>query len=202
MEIWMRSSALAFHTLLAIVPVFGLLSWSLNSFGVTEQSLALLKQFVLSHLNVLAIEDFQSLFDRFSAIIANRKWGMMGGFILIYAAWGMVSKFGASLDFILKVKSADQIDFTLNFLRLTLRRAIAMLGLPVVVLLSIGVATWIREESWIKQIFSIETAGPFFALPLAWSVNIFALWLLYYFVPKRKVKSKSDIGTQDSRTIE
>jgi len=187
MEIWLRSSALSFHTLLGAVPILALLLLYLNKAGVTEKWLRLLYTFIISNLNVVASENFNNYFDQITLAIVGQTWGWVGIFILVYASWGLITKFGASLDFILNIKSANQTPMTINFLFLTLRRGLVMLALPAALLFSVAAMTWIEGDSFIKRIFSIETVGPFLALPVAWGVQIFMTSLIYFLIPSKRV---------------
>ncbi|MEZ4752510.1 MAG: YhjD/YihY/BrkB family envelope integrity protein [Bdellovibrionota bacterium] len=76
---------------------------------------------------------------------------------------------------------------SLGFLILTLRRAFVMLALPLVLGMTMFVATWIREESWLHELFNFQHVGPLFALPLVWSAGITAFAVLYFFVPRRPI---------------
>lgn len=190
-HLWLRSESLAFVTLLSIVPTLGLCFLLLNRSGVTQRWVLDLRQFVMSHLNVVSSEPVQVFFDQVLAALANEKWGWVGLVFLAYTAFSLVTKFGAAQDAILRVKAADRTPFTVSFLRLTLRRALTMLGIPLVVIVSTIATSWIRNESWLRMLFEMDKVGAVLALPLAWAIDVAAITLLYAFVPRRPISKRS-----------
>lgn len=183
-EIPVRAAALAYHTLLAIVPILGLLFWYLNTIGVTQDWMEVIKGYVLTHLNVSASGNFLDHFEKLTASVRGATAGWTGIVLLAYTMWSLITKFGDSVDTVLLI-GPEQPTVSLSFLKLTLRRLFVMFGLPISLVLSLIVTQWIREDSWLHRIFQVKRVGPLLALPVTWGVDIFALFLIYLFVPRR-----------------
>lgn len=191
MGLWVRASALAFDTLLALIPLIGLTYWLLGKLGITERWLEYLKVYLMTQLAAFSDQKIQEVLESLLGRVHHFSWGYVGGLLFLYAGGSLITKFGAGLDHILRVRDADQISFDSRYLRLTLRRGIVMAGLPIVLLFSLVVSSWLRENSWLSFLFEIRTVGPLFALPLAWAATLMALWLVYYFVPRNSVQAGS-----------
>lgn len=182
-----RAESLAFVTLLSIVPTVGLCFLVLNRFGVTQRWVRDLERFVISHLNVVSSETVQRFFDRVISSLTHEAWSWVGVIFLVYTAFSLVTKFGAAQDAILRVRSADQMLFNIGFFKLTAKRAVVMVCLPFVVIVTTFATEWIRTESWLRQLFALSGVGTILALPLAWLIDIAALTLVYALVPRRPV---------------
>lgn len=70
-EIPTRAAALAYHSLLAIVPIVGLCFWYLTRLGVTEQWRDLSRRFILQQLNVSSSKIFLEHFNHLTSIAGS-----------------------------------------------------------------------------------------------------------------------------------
>ena len=186
-QVSLRAAALAYHTLLGIVPIVGLVFWYLNAIGVTDLWISLLRGFLLDQLNIDSGEPFVAHFDRLTAHVRGRSWGIIGAVLLVYTAWNLISKFGDSLDAILAA-SGHTTEKNIPSWRLALRRLIVMVALPVATTMSLVMTNWIRKESWFRSVLSIKTVGPYAALPIAWTAGITASFLIYSYIPRYRVR--------------
>lgn len=183
-----QAAALAFHTLLAIVPLVGIGFLYLQSIGVTEYWLELTRQFVLAKLNVGSGQDFENYFRLFTTSVNGPSWGLVGLVVLLYTSVSLVLRFGESLDLSL---TAGRSDFASNTTwRLFLRRLFVMLGMPVALTLSLAISQWIRSDSWLNRVFSLQTAGPVFAAFIPIVVDGIVLFCVYHWIPRVRVTAR------------
>jgi membrane protein len=179
-----RAAALAYHTLLAIVPIIGLLFWYLVHIGVTNRWLRLTKTYILSQFNVDAEGRVEDTFKHLTSIIQHGGWNWVGIPVLIYTTWMLLHRFNESLDLVLGTATKEpHVKHKLSIV--VVRRTLVMLGLPVALTLSVVVTTWIREDSWLHYLTEIKLVGSYVLLAFAWSVDIFVLFTVYYVVPTR-----------------
>lgn len=187
-DISTRAAALAFHTVLGIVPTVGLLFWYLAYSPLTEQWLGQTKSFILQHLTIDSGNTFQTYFEKLTSKVHGNSWGWVGLGIFSYTAWNLVAKFSQSLDFIITSRETEDPPEPIGFALLYGRRAIAMLFLPIALAFSIALSQWVRQDSWLHYVFEFKTVGKYIAIPFAWLSAIFATTLIYYFIPSRPVK--------------
>jgi len=185
-EVLVRSQALAYHTLLAIVPTVGLFFWYLSSIGVTEHWLQLSKEFIVHQLNVSSSAAFVENFERLTSTVQGNSWGWVGLVFLFYTVANVIVEFGKSLDVILGT-ARHQPETNWSFLRITLRRLIVMLGLPIALTLSLVVSQWVRQDSWLHHIFDLRAVGSYFALLIPLAVNVMVFTLIYHLIPRNPV---------------
>jgi membrane protein len=186
-EVSIRASALAYHTLLGIVPAVGISFWYLKSIQLTDRYFSLTRNFVLSQLNIGSSQVFEKYFDKLTGQVAGNSWGWIGLVLLIYTVWNLIAKFGQSLDFIVTSQARQQKHDLVHAFWLTFRRLFVMAALPIALMLSVIMTQWIRKDSVFHRLFEMKAVGPVFALPLAWLSSIVAFSLVYYFVPRVKV---------------
>lgn len=177
-EIALVSAALAFYTLLAVVPVMGLGLWYLEKIGVAQRWVVLTRQYILEHLNVSFSAVFLNRFDEFTSNMKGMSWGWVGFTILIYTSVSVVSKFGRGLDAVMSESSELKGDFSQR-LKVWIRRTCGIMGLPLALAISLGVSQ------------SIKQLGPFLHRPVSWGVTIVSVFFVYYFIPSRRVGIKS-----------
>ena len=188
-EITTRAAALAYHSLLAIVPVVGLFFWYLTNIGVTDKYLKLSRDYIISQIDVGADHTFVEQFDRLTATVSGSSWGWIGVVLLVYTAANLIVRFGESLDIILD--SAPNLPkMTWSSLKLSLRRIFVMLGMPVALTLSLVVTQWIRSDSWFHLLFKARLVGPYLALSIPVSVDVFVLFLIYHFIPRKPLPAR------------
>jgi membrane protein len=186
-EIQTKSAALAFHTILIIVPVIGIVFWYLKVIGISGNWFNLIRLYLLTQINLAYDSNVIRQFDRMTATVRGNSWGFIGIAIFIYTFWNLLDKFGKSLDVILDTSREQHNIVKRSFLELVAWRTMAMLGLPIALAVSLMVTNWIKKDSWLRYLIHLKTVGPFFALPLAWGVDIVVLFLIYCFIPRSSV---------------
>lgn len=188
-NISLRAAALAFHTLLGIIPTVGLFFWYLTRIGVTKKWFQATKEFILNQLNVDSGSQFLEYFDKLTEKVHGSSWGWVGLLIFAYTAYSLVSKFGESVDEILgtfpEMQSSPR-----KWIVLFARRVFAMLALPIALAVSLALSQWIRRDSIFHSIFQMETFGSYLAIPLAWAGSIVSAFLVYYFIPRERIRWK------------
>ncbi len=189
-DIQSKSSVLAFHTILSIVPAVALIFWYLKHIGVSQQWFNLTRGYLLSQLSGSSDSVLIQYFDRMASVTRSNSWGWVGLLIVFYTTWNLVRKFGASLDQILETSPEQDFITKRGFWKLMVRRFLIIFLLPVGLMASLIISQWVRSDSWFKYLLDINTVGPIFALPLAWAVDIVALFLIYHFVPKTHVTAR------------
>lgn len=187
-QIALRAAALAYHTLLGLVPMVGLVFWYLKEVGITERWLELVRKFVLAQLNVGSSEMFMEHFHTLTGSISGNSWGWVGMLLLAYTASTLVVRFGDSLDFIMGQKSSITLDIP-SRAKVFLKRTAVMLGLPLALTLSLAVGQWIRKDSLLHHLFDLEAVGPYFALIIPFAVDTLVFTAVYRLVPRRVVST-------------
>lgn len=187
-EIATRAAALAYHSILAIVPIVGLVFWYLTKVGITSRYLDLTKEFIISQLNVDSEGRFEKYFEKLTSSVGGHAWGWIGLGVLLYTAFNLMIQFGFSLDVILGTYHPDssqslerkRIDFELYF-----RRFVVMLGLPIALAISLAITHWIRNDSWLRYLVHFKQVGPkVLGVLVALLVDVAVFFLMYYSVPK------------------
>jgi membrane protein len=189
-ELLMRSAALAYHTLLGVIPLVGLGFWYLHRIGVTDRWLIVTRDFVLDRLNVSSSEVFLEYFNRATQKAQGQGWSWIGLLILLYTGFGLLGKFGNSLDAVL-IHSGEKAHSQKAASIVWGKRFVGMLGLPLALMISVVVSQWIREDSWLNKLIEVPHFGPLFALPIAWLTTIISVFFVYYFTPTVNVKMKT-----------
>jgi membrane protein len=185
-EIPTRAAALAYHTLLAIVPLVGLFFWYLTSIGVTEKYLNLSKTYIMAQLNVSSSLQFEEAFQRLTSQVGGKTWGYIGLVLLLYTVTNLIVKFADALDTILgTAKHKPDTHFTM--MRLAFRRLVVMLGLPIALTLSLIVSEWVKSGSLLRFVFDLRTVGSYFALVIPVTADIITFFFVYHFIPRNPV---------------
>lgn len=185
-EIPTRAAALAYHTILAIVPLVGLCFWYLSTIGITDKYLRLSKSYIMSQLNVSSSVAFETNFEKLTAHVHGKSWGWIGLVLLVYTVANLIVRFGEALDVILDT-ATNRPSSGWSFLKLTGRRLVVMLGMPLALTLSLVVTQWIRSGSFLHYLFDLKTVGSYFALSIPLSVDILAFFFVYHFIPRSPV---------------
>jgi membrane protein len=185
-EIALVSAALAFHTLLAVVPVIGLGFWYLQRLGITKKWIVMTRQYVLDHVNVSSSSIFLKHFDELSLKVQGIGWGWGGFLVLLYTSVSLLAKFGRGLDSVMNVPSELKGDWVQKS-KIWLRRACGLMGLPLALTISVVVSQWIKEDSWFNQLFEIKHLGSVLLVPLSWATTVTSVFFVYYFIPSQRV---------------
>lgn len=183
-------AALAFHSLLSIVPMVTLGFWYLSSAGITESWISEARKWLISHLDFGTDAKIIEVFNMLTNADQTSSWGWVGLGIFIYTVFSLLIAVGDALDQVLKAREIDFENLNHSALTTLFRRFIFLLLLPVVLLLSSLIMGWIKHSSWIKSAFEIDVFGSYLAMPLPWSLDFLALFMLYYYVPNTKVLFK------------
>lgn len=186
-EIPTRAAALAYYTLLSVVPIVTLVFWYLEHIGVSNRWVNLAKHYLLSQLDFSPNSVLMKYFDRFVAAPKGHSWGWIGLILLSYTFLGLIQKFGWSLDAVIDTGHEHPNVLKRGFLQSTAWHLIVILTLPLALLSSLVVTQWIRRDSWLHYLTVLPTVGPLIALPISWAVDIVALFLVYYFIPRSYV---------------
>lgn len=189
-EIQTRSATLAYHTLLALVPVVGLIFWYFKGMGLSQYWFNLIRSYLLSQVAVTANASLIKSFDRITTPNAAHSWGWAGLAIVFYTAWNLIHKFGQSVDKILMTAPDHEHIHKRGFVILHLRRLLVMLVLPLGIVASVSVAQWIRKDSWLSYLFGLKAVGHYFTFPLFWGIHILVFFMIYYFIPQIHVSRR------------
>ena len=182
-ELPVRAAALSYHTLLGLVPVLGFVFGYLNVIGITKNWRDLLKSFILSHLEVSSGDLVLDQLSKLTQTQHVRGLGTAGMLVLLWSSYNLVTKLGNALDIIFQTTLAEP-SMQPRFLKLFMRRALIIAGLPIAVVLSVALTSWLQKGSWLRPLFRLESVGPYLALPLPVLVDVLALYLIYQFVPR------------------
>jgi membrane protein len=188
-KISVHAAALAYHTLLAIVPLLGIAFWYLDSIGMTTEWGFQAKTFLLSHLNVAAGDEFLVYFEQLTGNVSGGSWGIIGLVIFIYTGFNLVLRIGDALDEVLQTRT---VEFSLRSgVVVKMVRRFIFLGLfPLVLAASLAIMTWIRHGSFLSVVFGIPHVGTWLAWPLPYCMDAFALFLVYWAVPNLRIRWK------------
>jgi membrane protein len=186
-DIQTNSAALAFHTLLAIVPILGLVFLYIDKVGISKKWGELTRDFLLSNLNLGSGNIILEYFDRLTTPLSLATLGWIGVIFLIYTAWNLINNFGNSLDRVLDTTPDYPHIEKRVYWKLLIRRFMVIFTLPIALTVSLVVTHWISTDSWLKYLIGIKAVGPFIALPISWGVSMLALSLIYYLVPRTRV---------------
>lgn len=170
------SAALAFHSILAVVPVLGLGFWYLQRLGVTKRWVVLTRQYVLEHLNVSSSAVFLKHFDEITHKMEKTSWGWVGFIVLIYTSISLIGKFGRGLDSVMNEPSELRGDW-IHLIKVWLRRACGLVSLPLALTVSVGISHWFKQKNF----------GSALSLPLSWTTTMVSVFFVYYFIPSRRV---------------
>jgi membrane protein len=189
-EIPLKAAALSYHTVLSIVPAVGLIFWYLQKIGITEELARNLQDYILSNLNVSSSQNFVKTYTKLTAQVRGASWGFVGILVLIYTAYNLLTKTGNSIDSILEGKEAKWPD-SKHYGFLILRRFSVMMGLPVAILCSSFLGALFRKGSWLnKLLLGQDYILPILSKPVPWVIDMFAFFVMYLLVPKKRIPSK------------
>lgn len=184
-EISMRAAALAYHSILGLVPVFGLIFLFLHKIGITHRWSEMTRIFILSNLNVTASQEFIANIDRLTSNLKVKSIGEIAILIFVWTAYNLILKLGNSLDIIF-ASATESEDRSVSLWWLYTRRLLVLMGLPVALTLSLAITTWIKHDSWLRFLFKLQSVGTILALPVSWIVDILAFFSVYAFIARRR----------------
>jgi membrane protein len=186
-KIPLLAASLAFQTILAIVPIFGLGLWYLKKIGRVGQWADDFKRFILEQLNVAADNSFITKIEKFIGGVSSSSWGWIGIAVLIYTGLSLIFSLGRCFDFILEARGGKEKSSGI-WARLTfVRRSIALPLIPLLIAASLAAVTWLKKGSWIKFAFKQKAVGPWIAKPLPLLIDWFGFFIIYYLIPREKV---------------
>ena len=189
-EVPVRAAALAYHSLLGVVPVVGLIFWYLSWIGVTKRWMQMTQTFILENLNVNASAQVMKTFEKLTGSIQGHSWGVIGLLVFLYTGFNLIMKFGDSIDVIIDSDFERPRRVSIGWIALFIRRLFILGGMPIALMASLVITTWIRYESWLSPLFKMKSVGAVLAMPVAWTVDIGAIFFVYWLVPSRPIPWK------------
>jgi membrane protein len=184
-----RAAALAYSTVLGIVPILGLVFWYLSHIRVTERWLNLTRTFILKQLNFASSGTFLEVFDKLTSGVQSQSWGWIGLLLFCYTAWSLVTQFGSAVDILLDT-APHAPPGALKQWELVLRRFLIMLWLPLSITLSLVGTEWIQKDSVIRYLLDVRYVGAYLAILITWSVSVATYFFVYKYIPSRSVPWK------------
>lgn len=183
------AGALSFYTLLSIIPIVTLGVWYLASAGITQTWINQIQSYIISKFAFAEDEQILSYFQMLTETAGANSWGWIGLAVFLYTVLNLFLSIGDAIDHIIKARAVE-IDFTRGAIQTWLRRLLFLIILPSFLVFSSSFMSWLREDSWIRTIFSFETVGPWLARPVPWAIDFITFLLLYYYIPNTKVTLK------------
>jgi len=184
------SASLAFHSLLSFVPLVSLGFWYLSHAGITQAWIGDARSWLISHLDFGSGSKVIDMFNSLTNVGQSSSWGWVGLGIFIYTLFSLLFSVGSALDQVLKAREVDLDKLTRGVLVTLFRRFLFLILLPLVLIVSSGIMGWIKNDSWIKNVFHFETVGSWLAVPLPWGLDFLAFFLLYHYVPNIRVSAR------------
>lgn len=191
-QITLFASALAFQSLMVIFPFFILLFWYLRSIGITGEWALQIQNFVLTHLNVNSGEQFNELFENILGSASGKSWGILSLIIFIYSVVSLLYRVGDTFDEILREKDEDPINWK-NSLFMLGMRFLVILMVPIFLIASSIIKTWVQQSAFISQVFNIPLIGAALGLPLSYTIDFVAFFIVYQYFPFKKIKVLSSL---------
>lgn len=180
------AGALSFYTLLSIIPIVTLGVWYLASAGIAQTWINQVQSYIISRFAFSQDDQLISYIKLVTDNAGENSWGWIGLAVFLYTTLNLFLSIGDAIDHIIKAKAVE-IDFTRGAIQTWLRRLLFLLILPSFLAFSSSFTSWMREDSWIRHIFSFETVGPWLARPIPWTIDFTTFLLLYYYIPNTKV---------------
>ncbi len=183
------AEALAFNTLLAFVPVTGLVLLYLHSIGLTDQWISRVQDFILSFANAAGEEGIEKTIRDLTSGVGTAAWGWAGLGALFYAYWGLVSEFGQALDRIFHVRQRPEAEGKPNRskVRMFLIRVQLVVFLPIVLLISMALSSWVADDPWIGSVTGFLQIKGALGFAVAWFLNSVILSVVFFYTPQKKV---------------
>lgn len=191
-QITLFASALAFQSLMVIFPFFILLFWYLRSIGITEEWALQIQNFVLTHLNVNSGEQFNELFKNILGSASGKSWGILSLIIFIYSVVSLLYRVGDTFDEILREKDEVPIDWK-NSLYMLGMRFLVILMVPIFLIISSIIKTWVQQSALLSEAFNIPLIGAALGMPLSYAIDVVALFIVYQYFPFKKIKIISSL---------
>lgn len=186
-EIPLRSAALAFHTVLSIIPILGLGFWYLKRLGISGVWFEALEKLILERLNIGASAEFTKITQSLTEGVQGESWGWLGLGVLLYTVLSVIHKFGQALDTAARAEVLNEKD-TWKLRLIWARRAIGLLSLPLALVMSMVLTQWIQADSFMNQVLKLKHLGPLIGRPLAWSTTTVSVFFVYYFIPAVRIR--------------
>jgi membrane protein len=186
-EIPTRAAALAYHTILSMIPGLGLVLFYLRAVGVTRAWRLELQAYILQHLNVASSELLFKSARQLTGSLSSQKWGWIGVLVLAYTTVNLVIKAGDSIDLIID-SHTPPASLKRKYVFILLRRLVVIVLLPAAVSLFFFGALWLRQESWLARAIDFKKLGPLASVPATILFSVVVIFLFYQFVPARAVK--------------
>lgn len=191
-QITLFASALAFQSLMVIVPLFILLFWYLKAIGLTGEWAIKLQEFILTHLNVKSGEQFTYYFEQIIGNASGKSWGILSLVVFIYSVVSLLYRVGDTFDEILRVPGEAKVDWKNSFILLG-HRFLVLLSVPLFLIISSAIKTWVTQSAHLSKIFEIPLIGPWLGFPLSYVLDIGAIFIVYQYFPHKKIRKRSSL---------
>jgi len=180
------SAALAFHTLLGLVPLVAFVLWYLRNLGINRGLRVQVREFILHQFDFGSGEEFLKAIERLTSNVSSKGLNTIILSVLIYTTFSLAKRSGDALDRVLQLyHQFTPWSFKRTVVILTIKRGLALLAFPLFILVSILVSSWLKEDSWFRFLFEHKTVGPWLARPIPWLIDGFAIFMLYLLIPKQ-----------------
>ncbi|HDM75882.1 MAG TPA: YihY/virulence factor BrkB family protein [Deltaproteobacteria bacterium] len=181
----MRASALAYMTILALVPLFGLMFSILKGLGVQRR----LEPFILSKITVISPEAINRLVEYIDKV-SVKSLGVFGTFWLLVIAITVFRNIEGALNRIWRVSKGRTLQRQIsNYLSL-------LLILPISIFLVLSINTTMESNFLLKHFFKIALFSKAYYTLLKLSpyvVLAMVLTFVYLLMPNTRVRAKSAI---------
>jgi membrane protein len=184
-DIGNTSAALAFHTLLSIVPFIAFILWYLKKLGINREGRVQVRNFIFQQFDVGSGEEFFKAIEKLTTNVSSKSLNVVIYFVLIYTIFNLTRRCGDGLDRAMGSRPLPLRSFTRTMFVLSLKRGFALLTLPLFILSSIMATSWLKSDSWFRYLFAHESVGPWLGRPIPWLIDGFAIFMLYAFIPKK-----------------
>ena len=177
---------------MVLFPLFVLLFWYLRFLGITSSWSQKLQDFILTHLNVTAGEQFMMYFEKILGDASGKSWGIMSLVIFIYSVVALLYRVGEAIEEILRDENSPEIHWKYSFILLG-KRFFILLMVPLFLIASSLIKTWVENTVIFSKLFELNFIGQWIALPLSYTLDIGAIFILYQFMPHKRIKPQSSL---------
>lgn len=92
------SAALAFHTLLGMVPLVAFVLWYLRNLGINRGMRVQVREFILHQVDFGTGEEFLKAIERLTSNVSSKGLNTIILFVLIYTTVSLAKRCGDALD--------------------------------------------------------------------------------------------------------
>lgn len=182
-----RSTALAYTTLLSIVPLLAVSLSIFKAFGGLEKAAGPIQDFLLSNLATGNGNTAVVYFQQFIESYQSAQIGLVGFILLIFTVIALLTSIEKAFNDIWMVQKQRPF-----IQRVTVYWSMITIG-PILLALSLSITSALQSHTLVNNILGLTGAQQFFIAKLPW-VTTFALFTsLYMIMPNTKVRFRSAI---------